>query len=68
MLSISGGKEHLVQLAMELQLGRERRKKGNNLKMPVLMAAEPSWGQISASTSVRRGMSCLYLKKKKWKK
>lgn len=27
------------------------------------MAGEPSWSQISANTTVRRGMSCLHFKK-----
>lgn len=65
MFSLSGGKEHLVPLAMELHLGGEREKKGNNLKVQVLMAAEPSRSQISAG--VRRGMSCLHLGKKRKK-
>lgn len=46
--------------AVELQLDGKRIKKGNNLKMQVLMAAEPLWSQISANTAVRREMSCLH--------
>lgn len=55
MFSLSGGKDHLVQLAVELELGEKRKEKENNLKMHVLMAAEQSWCHV-----------CIKKKRKKW--